>query len=337
MLEAGGLLEILKEITLTSLSYFEEVWIYLVIGIVAGGFVSGFVPRRYIFKVMGGYRSVRGVIITVFAMFPLPLCSIGVIPLVGGFYRMGFSMGTVMAALVMGAAVNPVLFVLTADILTMRLAITRVVATFILAISIGIIANELEKRKIFIQPATSFEREVVTEESVFEVESGEEAPPVEGGYNPYLFEPEAGKTLQEKVNGMIKTMKDEIREMIPGLTIGFFLTGAIAVVVPITIIAEYLSGTNPLSLLMISGFTIPWYFPPGIEVVVAQAFAEKGMTEPGLVTFFLIATGTSIPNILMIAGFLGKRNAIFYAVSWIVGVTLIGTIYLLLFGASTVH
>jgi|GEM_PF-2612887 hypothetical protein len=304
---ANDLGMLIVEILLTALDYFADVWIYFVIGLVAGGFVSEFVPRRYLLKVMGGYRSIKAIVLTVIALFPIPLCSIGVIPLVGGFYRMGLSMGVIMAALVMGAGVNPVLFALTADVLGMRVAVTRVIGTFVLAILIGVIAMELEKRKIFLKLPDASE--------------------AKGDGHPLILEPEA-KTFEEKLVGMVKTIWLEIKGMAPGLIIGIFLTGAIAVLVPVTIITEYLSGTDPVSILLIAGFTIPWYFPPGVEVVMAQAMFEKGMTEPGIVTFLLIATGTSLPNILMVAGFLGKNNAIYYAISWILGVTTIGMIYM---------
>ncbi len=130
------------------LEAFLHTWPYLVLSIPLAVAVRMTDASSYIRRAFVGHPLKAILLATVIGAFS-PFCSCGVIPLITSLLIAGVPLGPVMAFWIASPSMDPEIFFLSVGMIGSELAIARVIATFILSLSAGYIAHQLEQRHYF--------------------------------------------------------------------------------------------------------------------------------------------------------------------------------------------
>ena len=109
------------------------------------------------------------------------------------------------------------------------------------------------------------------------------------------------------------------------------IAGAIKVLLPAELIAQWLGGVSINSVFVAALIAIPMYVCTCSDVPMVTALVTKGMGGGAALAFLLGGPGLSIPSLAMLSGVFKPRLLLVYAVVSLVGCIMAGTAYNLFF------
>lgn len=138
--------EVLYFIYIKGSAVLVELFQYWVVGMVIAAALVVFVPWEKVKKKMGyGGWGANLVACTTGAV--IPICSCGIVPVLGGMVQAGIPLGPTMAFLIAAPMLSiPAVFI-TAGVLGWKLAIGRVLGTFFIALSVGGVLSYWQRRE----------------------------------------------------------------------------------------------------------------------------------------------------------------------------------------------
>lgn len=120
-LTAGGVLQ-------ASLSYFRQIWIALVYGLLIGATVHAYVSPRRVAALLGRGGPIRRQVAGGLAGAPLMLCSCCITPVFQSVYESGARLGSALAVMLASPGLNPAALLLTFLLFPVSLGLARVAA-----------------------------------------------------------------------------------------------------------------------------------------------------------------------------------------------------------------
>jgi uncharacterized protein len=263
--------------------------IYLLVGLLLAGILKQIVPDDFISKHLG--KSSTGSVFkaTIFGI-PLPVCSCSVIPLAQSLRKEGASKGAVQSFLISTPITGVDSILATFSFFGLVFTIFRVLSSVIIAITVGLVQNFMEKddKKI----------EEIKEESSCGCHCS------------------CGSVKKEKKSFSIKeaftyAYVDLAKDMVKPLFIGLILGALFTSFVP----KEYsamLFENQFLTYLVIILFSMPLYVCATASLPLAAALMLNGMSGGAAFIFLTAGPATSAVTMSVVYKLLGKTSLIIY-------------------------
>jgi len=284
--------------------------IYIMVGLLFAGVLKQLVPDDFVSKNLGK-DSIGSVIKATIFGIPLPVCSCSVIPIAQGLRREGASKGAVQSFLISTPITGVDSILATFSFFGLIFTVFRVISSIIVAISVGLIQNFVEKESI--------KKEDTKVKPMFSTSSN--ATPLKS------FTPKAEITSSCDsgcgCGSEIKKEKFSIKkvfsyayvtlfeDMVKALFIGLLLGAAFTTFIP----KEYSSllfENQILTYFVILLFAIPLYTCATASLPIAAAFMIQGMSAGAAFIFLTAGPATSAVTMSVVYKMLGRTSLIVY-------------------------
>jgi len=216
---------------------------------------------------------------TAFASFT-PFCSCSVIALIAVLLEAGTPLFAVMAFWVASPVVSPDLFLYTAGLLGIDLAVARVASALFMGLSAGFATLLLEKMGAFRSPMRK---------SRFEH-------PLEAGV---ALSP-TWRIWKEpaRMSVFFKEFKAGAAKILPWMVLAFFLENLMTLVVPTAWIASAVGDSSAWAIPLAALVSLPTYANPIAAVPVVKGLVALGMTKSAALAYITAGSVTTIPALM---------------------------------------
>ena len=306
------------------------------------GAIAVFISQAAVLKYFGpkankflayGVASVSGTILAV--------CSCTVLPLFGGIYLNGAGIGPATAFLYSGPAINVLAIVYSARLLGYDIGLARVIGAVTFSIIIGILMAIIFRKEERQKNAAAFEMLLVDPKTkplwkqiiFFAILVGIL---VFAASKQWLI---TGVLLAalgiilwrwfttgELKQWMLETWRF-FRLIIPWLLVGVFIAGILKVLIPASVVTQYVGGNTLQGNFIASFFGMLMYFATLTEVPIIRAFMDLGMGKGPVLSLLLAGPALSLPSILVLRGIIGWKKTLTYVGLVVVMATFTGYIF----------
>ena len=138
------------------------------------------------------------------------------------------------------------------------------------------------------------------------------------------------RTFPEKLRDAVSTAYDFFLQLNFYLVLAVVIAGAIKVLIPTSVIVNFVGGESLNSVLVASLVSVLAYVCTYVEVPTAVALIAKGMGGGATLAYLLGGPGLSIPSIAMLSGVFKARVLALYVIVSFVGCVVAGYIFNLL-------
>lgn len=278
--------------------------IYLLLGLLLAGILKQIVPDDFISKHLG--KSSTGSVIkaTIFGI-PLPVCSCSVIPLAQSLRKEGASKGAVQSFLISTPITGVDSILATFSFFGLIFTIFRVVSSIIIAITVGLIQNFVEKDDKKIQE--------IKEETSCSCHCSCES---------VKKEKKSFSIKEVFIYAYVTLFKDMVKPLFIGLILGALFTTFVP--------KEYSSllfENQFLTYIVIILFSMPLYVCATASLPLAAAFMLNGMSGGAAFIFLTAGPDTSAITMSVVYKLLGKTSLIIYITTIAVLSLLFGFLY----------
>ncbi len=117
------------------------------------------------------------------------------------------------------------------------------------------------------------------------------------------------------------------RLIIPWLLVGVFVAGILTVVIPQSIVAQYVGGNSLSANFIASFFGALMYFATLTEVPIVRAFMDLGMGKGPALALLLAGPSLSLPAMLVLRKIMGTQKMLVYVGLVVVMATITGYLF----------
>ena len=282
----------------------EAVPLFL-LGAALGAGLEAWLKPGWIERWVGsGHRSVAAAAL---AGAVLPGCAMSTMPLAQSLRRRGAALGTLTAFIMIAPILSPHTIFLTATLVSVPMAIGRVVLSLVVTLALGTVINAMERRgrlapTVNLTTGNNNER---GSESVATIDDDECCSP-----GPSLANTSPWRRF-------IAQLGANLRSLTPYLLGGLFVAALISASVPPETIHKYLrDGWTAYFFAALIAF--PVYVCDGGEIPLTRALLAMGVGPGPAFCFMLASVGTCVPTIAMATRIIGWRATVIYVVAWLV-------------------
>jgi len=303
------------------------------------GAIAVFISQAAVLKYFGpkankflayGIASVSGIILAV--------CSCTVLPLFGGIYLNGAGIGPATTFLYSGPAINILAIVYSARLLGYDIGLARVIGAVFFSVFIGLMMAVIFRKEERQKNAAAFEMLLADPETkplwkqiiffavlvgilVFAASKQWLATGILlAGLGIILWR---WFTTSELKQWMLETWRF-FRLIIPWLLVGVFVAGILKVVIPESVVTQYVGGNTLQGNFIASFFGMLMYFATLTEVPIIRAFMDLGMGKGPVLSLLLAGPALSLPSILVLRGIMGWKKTLTYVGLVVVMATITG-------------
>lgn len=143
---SGNIPQVLWFIYIKGSAVLVELFQYWVVGMLIAAALVVFVPWERVKQKMG-YGGFGSNLVAATAGAIIPICSCGIVPVLGGMIQAGIPLGPTMAFLIAAPMISlPAVFI-TAGVLGWKLALGRIVGTYVIALGVGGVLSYWQRRE----------------------------------------------------------------------------------------------------------------------------------------------------------------------------------------------
>jgi uncharacterized membrane protein YraQ (UPF0718 family) len=292
-----------KKILIEAIQLLEQLWPYLVLGILASTIVKIFISKQRMADFFSRTNHNASILIASLIGTVSPLGSYIIIPMSAALLGIGVPLPVLMALMVASPLMNPNLFILTAGAMGLEMAIMRTLSAFILGSLAGYTALWMMRRKKFYREGG------LVKDHVFSMEQ------FSGRGNELTF----------------SVFMRELYRMARYVSKYFFLAILLAAVIKIAVnpkfIVRLFDSDNFLSVVLSTGAGVPFYVCGGAAIPVVQQLADLGMSKGAVLAFFISGPVTKISNLVIIQAAFRRTVFIHYLATGIIGALIFGMFY----------
>ncbi len=272
-------LNIVKEFAFETLSFYNEIAVYLLLGLLVAGILHVLFPESIVRRHLGK-SSIGSVIKSTLFGIPLPLCSCGVVPVATSLRRSGASKGSVVSFLITTPQIGADSFMLTYSLIGWVFAVARIVASVITALIAGLFINFFDR-----------------EESTKDVQEKQNI---------------NGEDFRTRLIGVPQYVEYELLGAIVNtLLIGILIAGAVGVFMPDAFFATYMNSPF-FSMVLMLVIGIPIYVCASASTPIAAALLMKGLSPGAALVFLLSGPATNAVNFTTVLKIIGKKSTAIY-------------------------
>ncbi len=266
---------------------FRQIWLYWILGILIGSFISCFAKNR-IHGIFAGMRDRKlglfGIIPACLLGIASPLCMYGTIPIAASFRRQGMREDWLAAFMMASVLLNPQLIIYSAALGTGALAV-RVVSSFACGAAAGLLVF------LFFRGREFFDF------SVFEGKTGE---PGSRDTHPNLL-----------VRYLLNVWRN-VKATGPYFFLGILLSALFQRYVPQELMTRAFGGNKAWGVLMAATVGVPLYACGGGTIPLLQEWLAQGMSLGSAAAFMITGPATKITNLGALKIVLGFRRFLLY-------------------------
>lgn len=145
-----NILQVLWFIYIKGAAVLVELFQYWFVGMLIAAGLVVFVPWEKVKKKMG-YGGFGSTIAAATAGAVIPICSCGIVPVLAGMVEAGIPLGPTFAFLIAAPMLNVPAVFITSGVLGWRLAVGRIVGTYLIALSVGGIISYWQRKQRFLR------------------------------------------------------------------------------------------------------------------------------------------------------------------------------------------
>ncbi len=294
------------------------------IGAAIGAAVEVWLPRAWVEKWIGGGH--RSVLTATVAGALLPGCAMGTMPLAQSLRARGARLGTITAFIMIAPILSPHTIVMTATLVSVPMALGRIVLSVTISLLLGAFLNAMEGRghRLF-----SFQKNVPqplaptgpacspgccsTEPAP--AASEQQAAACCADDDDCCDSPDARS--ESRLRRFCRTFLANLRSLWAFLVVGLLVAATLSAFIPQETLHKYLqsSWTGYLAAVAVG---IPIYVCDGGEVPLTRALLEMGVGIGPAFCFMLASVGTCLPTITMATRIIGWAATGVYLLAWLV-------------------
>ena len=266
---------------------------YLIFGFGVAGILKVLIPEDYLVKHLAG-RKWSSVFKAAFIGVPLPLCSCGVIPVTAHLKKAGAGRGAIISFLTSTPTTGVDSIFATYSLLGWVFVFMRVLASFVIGITAGILSNIFVKD---VAPKSAHKHETCGD--TCELHKGA------GAYG----------RIRDILDYAYIDLIDDVGKW---LIIGIVAGGLISYFVPTEVVGTYFA--NPwISYTFMLLLGIPTYVCATGSIPIAASLIIKGMSPGAGLVFLISGPATNTATISFVGGKLGGKTLFIYLTSIVVG------------------
>ena len=280
----------------------ESVPLFL-LGAAIGAALEVWLPRGWVERWLSSGKS--SVFLATSAGALLPGCAMSTMPLAASLKARGTPLGTVAAFIMIAPVLSPHTIVMTASLISLPMAVARVVLSFAVAWMLGLMLNAAGKK------LDSNLTPIINPETISDPESSEERCCSSGETCKTKLAPKTGWRL------WLSRFGSNLRELLPFLIGGLAVAAAVLAFFPIENYQQYIR-SGWAAYLITALIAIPTYVCDGGEIPLTRALLELGVGPGPAFCFMMASVGTCFPTIAMANRIIGWRATLIYLAAWIV-------------------
>lgn len=300
----------MQQILTTFLHLLLEAVPLFLIGAALGAAVEAWVKPQWIERwIGGGHRSVAAAAL---AGAVLPGCAMSTMPLAQSLRRRGAATGTLTAFIMIAPILSPHTILLTATLVSVPMAIARVVLSFIVSVALGAFLNARQRHTPAVVAAD------LDPSPTGSCVGGADALPTTLAHHDECCADDA----EELATGspgrrFVAQFGASLRVLTPFLIGGLLVAAAVSALVPQETLQRYLhGGWTAYAFAAVAAF--PIYVCDGGEIPLTRALLEMGVGPGPAFCFMLASVGTCLPTIAMATRVVGWFATVAYLVAWII-------------------
>lgn len=277
------------DIVYSLISMLNEMSPYILLGFLIAGLMHAFIPQRVFARHLSG-RGWKSVVKSAAIGVPLPLCSCGVLPTAIGMRRNGASKASTTSFLIATPQTGMDSIAATWSLLGPAFAVIRPVAALVTALFGGVAVGKSEADD---EPVT---------------QSCAASEPVE-----------SHKSFWSKCVDALRYGFVELVGSIGGwLVIGLIIAALITVYVPADALAAL--GSRPLlAMIVVLLVAIPMYVCATGSIPIAMSLMLKGLSPGTALVLLMAGPAANFASFALISREMGRKSALIYLASIIIG------------------
>lgn len=291
-----------KKILVEALDLLNQLWPYLVLGIVLSSLIKLFISKERITTFFSEKYNITTMVFAAILGVVSPLGSYITIPVAAALFTVGIPLPVLITLIVSSPIINPNLFVLTAGVMGIELAIMRIVAAILLGLTAGFITHMLIKKNI-LKPDDILKN------------------------NSEAFQ----KWLNTTPTVSLKAFFTDLFRMTLFVSRYFFLAIFLAAIIKIFMnpnwIGSIFNQNQFLSVLISTSAGVPFYICGGAAIPVVQSLAELGMSKGAVLAYFISGPVTKISTLVILQGTFKIKIVAIYLTVGLLGAILLGYLY----------
>ena len=290
----------MKELLLSFVHVFAMMAPWLVFGFLMAGIIAVWIPRSWVNRMMGGSSGLGGILRAVAIGVPLPICSCGVLPIAAGLRKHGAGKGPTAALLVSTPQTGVDSILATYALMGPVFAVARPVAAALTGIVGGLVVS------------------AVGGEDAGNV-AVEEAPAASRGFKAIWFQ-----AYRRLLGSVAKP-----------LAIGLAISALVTVLVPDNFFAEAFRGNDWLAMPVMALVGFPMYVCSTASIPIAASLILKGVSPGAAFVFLMVGPAMNAMSLTTVSALVGRKAAIAYLLTILVGAILCGVVINLVPGAAS--
>ncbi len=301
--------DIAQRVALSCWDLLADMAPYVLLGFLAAGLLSVWLPKGLVERHLGGRRRFGPVLKAALVGIPIPLCCCGVIPLAASLRRQGAARGPTTAFLISTPQTGVDSILVTYSLLGPVFAILRPLGALLSGILGGTLVA-LGEAQTGDDPQMD---QLVTGQEV--VMGNSAACGCSGTCS--ITEKPVSKIRGTFEYGLLELPEDLAKPFLVGLG----AAGLLAALLPPTFFQDYL-GNGLLSMLVMLVVGAPLYICATAAVPLAAAFLAKGLSPGAVLVFLMAAPATNLATMILVWKIMGPRTLFYYLLA--VAITALG-------------
>jgi len=314
----------------------------LVPALFIAGAIAAFVSQAAILKYFGpqakkllsySVASVSGAVLAV--------CSCTVLPLFAGIYKRGAGLGPAIAFLYSGPAINVLAIIYSAKLLGYDIGLARAIGAIAFSVVIGLIMALIYRREKSQADAQAFALlaadpagKSIWQQVIFLavlvvilVFAASKNWIATGVFLVVLAVILWRWFTRGEIVHWLKETLHFTRLIIPWLLVGVFVAGILKVVIPESVVTDYVGGNSLFANFIASFLGALMYFATLTEVPVIKAFMDLGMGKGPALALLLAGPALSLPSMIVLGRIMGIKKMLTYVALVVVMATITGYIF----------
>ena len=314
----------------------------LVPALFIAGAIAAFVSQAAILKYFGPQaKKVLSYSVASVSGAVLAVCSCTVLPLFAGISKRGAGLGPAIAFLYSGPAINVLAIVYSAKLLGYEIGIARAIGAIVFSVVIGLIMALIYRKdkskadaQAFAMLAADPAGKSIWQQVIFVgslvgilVFAASKNWIATGIFLAVLAVILWRWFTRGEIVQWLKETLHFTRLIIPWLLVGVFVAGILTVVIPQSVVTNYVGGNSIFANFIASFLGALMYFATLTEVPVVKAFMELGMGKGPALALLLAGPALSLPSMIVLGRIMGIKKMLTYVALVVVMATFTGYIF----------
>lgn len=301
----------LHDLIFSFYDYVKMIWLAIIIGLLLGGFIDHFIPRKYISKYLAQHKR-KTIFYSVGLGFLMSACSHGILAMSMELYKKGASTPAVVAFLLASPWANLPITIILFGFFGIK-ALVFVGFAIIIAIITGLIYQILDRKGLI--ECSNHEVEVKESLSILK--------DIKRRWKGYEF---SIKNLKNDTTGVLKGSWELAKMVLWWILIGMFLTSVARAYIPQNFFINYMGPTLFGLVVTLILATIIEVCSEGTAPLAFEIFRQTGAFGNSFV-FLMAGVVTDYTEIGLIWSNIGKRAALWLPIITVPQIMILGYLF----------